>query len=178
MQQQSKQRFNPRVKIAALSLSAVAFVATAVHEGYTDEAVIPVKGDVPTFGFGMTTHSDGTRVQMGDRTDPVSALKRKLEYVQQAEGRIKQCVTAPVSQTEFDLLMDFSYQYGTGALCRSSIVRHTNAERYADACKAYLEYRFVAGYDCSTLVGGKPNKRCWGVWTRQQERHQKCMGQL
>ncbi len=41
----------------------------------------------------------------------------------------------------------------------------------AGACEAYLQYRFVAGYDCST----PGNRRCMGVWTRQQERYSACM---
>jgi hypothetical protein len=43
---------------------------------------------------------------------------------------------------------------------------------YAGACKALLFYKFSAGYDCST----PGNKRCYGVWTRQIDRHSKCMG--
>ena len=55
---------NAKIAVAAMSLSAAAFVGLAVHEGYTDRAVIPTKGDVPTVGFGSTRHEDGSRVQM------------------------------------------------------------------------------------------------------------------
>jgi len=44
-----------RRTVAALTLSAAALVGIVLHEGYTDRAVIPVKGDVPTIGFGTTT---------------------------------------------------------------------------------------------------------------------------
>ena len=54
--------------------------------------------------------------------------------------------------------------------------RETQAGNYAQACDAYLLYRFAAGYDCSTLVNGQPNKRCWGVWDRQLKRHAACTG--
>ena len=30
-------------------------------------------------------------------------------------------------------------------------------------------------YDCKQMVGGKPNRICWGVWTRAQARFDKCM---
>lgn len=159
-----------RLPIAALTLSASALVALFVHEGYTDKAVIPVKGDVPTNGFGSTTKEDGTPVKEGDTTDPVSAAKRTLAYTQKAEGRFKQCVTAPLSQAEFDLYMNFSYQYGTGAFCKNFAPK-LNAGDYEGACKTLLEFRFVDKYDCST----PGNKRCYGVWTRQLERYQTCM---
>ena len=44
-----------RRTVAALTLSAAALVGIVLHEGYTDRAVIPVKGDVPTIGFGTTS---------------------------------------------------------------------------------------------------------------------------
>jgi GH24 family phage-related lysozyme (muramidase) len=165
----------PRKAIATLSLSAAALVALVVQEGYTDRAVIPVKGDVWTLGNGSTTHIDGTRVREGDTTTPVKALVRTLAYVQDQDMRIKRCVTAPLHQEEYDLMADFGYQYGINTLCFSSIVLKANAGDYVGSCKAYLLYRYVNKYDCSTLVNGQPNKRCWGVWTRQLERYQKCM---
>ena len=45
---------NQRYAVASLTLSAAAFVSLLVSEGYTDKAIIPVKGDVPTYGFGTT----------------------------------------------------------------------------------------------------------------------------
>ena len=52
-----------RRAVAALTLSAAALVGIVLHEGYTDRAVIPVKGDVPTIGFGTTSG-----VKIGDTT--------------------------------------------------------------------------------------------------------------
>lgn len=164
-----------RSAIAGMSVSALAFVALVGHEGYTDRAVVPVKGDRPTVGFGSTFREDGSPVQMGDTITPQKAIARSLAHISNDEQGIKECVTAPLSQAEYDLMVDFSYQYGTGALCKSSIARAANAGNYQQSCAGYLQYKFVAGYDCSTLVDGMPNKRCWGVWARSKERFHKCM---
>jgi GH24 family phage-related lysozyme (muramidase) len=163
-----------RIAVAALSLSAAAFAGLVTHEGWTEKAIIPVKGDRPTVGFGSTFRDDGTPVQMGDTITPVPAIKRSLAHIQKDELGIKACVTAPLTQAEYDLMVDFAYQYGVPTLCKSSIVRRANAGDYEGSCRAYLLYRFVARYDCST----PGNRRCAGVWTRQQERHSTCMGQL
>lgn len=162
-----------RLATGLLSLSAVALVGLASKEGYTDKAVIPVKGDVPTVGFGSTTRLDGSAVQMTDTTTPVKALQRTLAYIQTAEAGFKGCVKAPLTQGEYDIYLDFGYQYGMPTLCASSMVKHLNAGRYAEACGALLLYRNVAGFDCST----PGNKRCGGVWTRQLERHAACMAE-
>jgi len=165
-----------RTQIAALSLSAAALVGLAVHEGYTDKAVIPTQGDRPTVGFGSTFKEGGAPVKMGDTTNPVQALQRSLAHIQKDEAGVKNCVTAPLFQHEYDTMVDFAYQYGTQALCKSSIVRLANAGDYTGSCNAYLRFRYAAGYDCSTKVNGQPNRRCWGVWTRQLERQKKCLG--
>ena len=160
-----------RIAIAALSLSAAAFVGRAVHEGYSDVAIIPTINDRPTVGFGSTFREDGTPVQLGDRTTPVQALQRTLAYTVKADAKLKTCVKVPLYQVEFDLLSDHGYQYGVGSTCNSVMVRRVNAGDYAGSCRGYLEYKFAAGYDCST----PGNTRCRGVWERSKWRYEQCM---
>lgn len=163
-----------RTTIAALSLSASALVGLALHEGYTSTAVIPVAGDVPTVGFGSTVREDGSAVRMGDTITPPQALARTLAHIQKDEVGIKRCVTAALTQVEYDLMVDFAYQYGVPTLCKSSMVKHANAGNYAASCAAYLKYKYVAGHDCST----PGSRRCPGVWARSQQRHAACVAGL
>ena len=76
-----------RINIAALSLSATALVAMALHEGYREEAYIPVPGDVPTIGFGTTQD-----VELGDKITPERALIRLLKDANKFESAIQTCV--------------------------------------------------------------------------------------
>jgi lysozyme len=155
-----------RMQVAALTLSAAGFVGILTSEGYTDHAIIPVKGDVPTIGFGTTQG-----VKMGDRTTPVQAVQRALLDASKYEGAIKRCVTVPLSQTEYDLWVDFSYNVGPTAFCSSQAVRHLNQQQYRAACDQILRWRYVKGHDCST----PGNRVCPGLWTRRQEAHAKCV---
>ena len=161
---------HPRIVVAALSLSAAGFLGIAVQEGYTDRAVVPTKNDRPTVGLGSTFRDDGSPVQMGDTITPVQAIKRSVTHIARDEAGLKQCVTGPMHQAEYDVLVDFAYQYGVRATCASSMVRHINSGRYPEACEAYKLYRFSGGYDCS--VPG--NRICAGVWSRNLERSAKC----
>jgi len=165
-----------RLPIAALVLSAAGFASIVVNEHYTEKAVIPTKNDRPTVGLGSTFRDDGTPVQMGDTITPVAAIVRSVNHISKDESGLKRCVAAPMSQAEYDILVDFAYQYGVPTACASSMVLYTNAGRYVDACNAYTRYRFSGGYDCSTRINGKPNKRCWGVWQRSLDRQRKCLG--
>lgn len=161
-----------RIAVGALALSASAFVALIQHEGYTDNAVVPVKGDVPTVGFGTTKRDDGTPVRMGDKTTPVRAVVRAAAHVSSEEERFRASLPGvALHQAEYDLYLDFLYQYGSGTWANSSMRRHLLAGEHRKACDALLLYRKVSGYDCST----PGNRRCPGVWSRQQERHEKCL---
>lgn len=173
-----------RIAVGLLSLSAAAFVGRIAHEGYVNDAMIPTQGDVPTYGFGSTVKDDGQRVKLGDRTDPVKAVRTALVHFQRDESRLKSCIGPDVklSQVEFDVYSDLAYNIGTTNFCTNPktggpgvIVRKLRAEDYRGGCQSILEYRYAAGYDCSTLVNGQPNKRCYGVWKDRLRLHQQCM---
>lgn len=167
-----------RIAVAALGLSMAGFIGITMKEGYTDKAVIPTKGDVPTLGFGSTVHEDGRRVQMGDTTTPVRALRTAQAHIARDEAKFRDSLPGvSLTQGEYDLYLDFTYQYGIGNWQQSGMRRNLLAGNYTAACNALLRYRFAAGYDCSTTINGQPNRRCWGVWTRQQERHAKCLAE-
>lgn len=160
-----------RSAIAGIVLSASALVGLIIHEDYTESAVIPTKNDRPTVGFGSTFRDDGSPVQMGDKIRPPQAVARTLAHIQKDEGRVKQCVKVPLSQAEYDLMIDFSYQYGAKALCASTMVREANLGNYEASCRGYLLYKRSGGFDCST----PGNKICSGVWARSQSRYRRCM---
>lgn len=161
-----------RIIVAALSLSAMGLVGLAMDENYVGQAMIPTKGDVPTLGFGSTTHADGRPVRLGDTTTPSKALARTLQYIQVDETDMRKTLEGvALHQAEYDVYIDWRYQYGATAWRNSSMLRELRAGNYPAACQALLKYRFSAGYDCST----PGNRVCAGVWTRQIKRHAACM---
>ncbi|UJW20793.1 MULTISPECIES: glycoside hydrolase family protein [Pseudomonas] len=165
-----------RVAVGLLTMSLAGFGAWKASEGFTDVAVIPTKGDVPTIGHGSTRWEDGTPVKMGDTITRQRAdiLARTLNS--QAEKQFAASLSGvKLHQEEFDLYMDFVGQYGIGNWRSSSMRRDLLAGNYAQACNDLLKWKRAAGYDCSTKINGKPNTRCWGVWQRQLDRHAKCL---
>ena len=148
-----------RKQIATISLSATALVALLLHEGYRENAYTPLAGDVPTIGFGTTSG-----VKLGDRTNPEKALNVALRDVQGFEGAIKSCVTVPLTQYEYDAFVSLSYNIGSNAFCRSTLVKQLNAGDYAGACNQILRW---------DQFQGKP---LTGLTKRRQEEHKKCLG--
>lgn len=160
-----------RVTVAALSFSAIGFAGIVAHENYTQSAIVPTVNDRPTVGFGSTFREDGSPVQLGDTITPPKAVQRSIAHIGKDERGLKRCIKEPMSQVEYDILVDFTYQYGVQAACASAMVRNINAGNYKAACQSYTLYRYSGGYDCST----PGNRRCWGVWSRNLERQSKCL---
>lgn len=160
-----------RVSVGLLTVSLAGFGAWKASEGFTDAAVIPTKGDVPTIGHGSTRYEDGKPVKMGDTiTRPRAELLARNLMTQDERQFAASLPGVKLHQVEFDLYMDFTGQYGIGNWRSSSMRRDLIAGEYAQACADLLKYRYAAGFDCST----PGNKRCWGVWSRQIERNAKC----
>ena len=160
-----------RVSVGLLTVSLAGFGAWKASEGFTDTAVIPTKGDVPTIGHGSTRYEDGKPVKMGDTiTRPRAELLARNLMTQDERQFAASLPGVKLHQVEFDLYMDFTGQYGIGNWRSSSMRRDLIAGEYAQACTDLLKYRYAAGFDCST----PGNKRCWGVWSRQLERNAKC----
>lgn len=161
-----------RVAVTLLTMSLAGFGAWKANEGFTDTAVIPTKGDVPTIGHGSTRWEDGTPVRMGDTITRQRAEVLARTLNSQAEKEFAASLPGvKLFQDELDLYMDFVGQYGMGTWRAGSPRRSLLAGDYVQACHNLLKYKYAAGYDCST----PGNRRCWGVWARQLERHSKCM---
>lgn len=172
-----------RVLVTALALSAAGFAAWVASEGSSPVVVvageellaahIPTQGDVPTIGHGATRYEDGRPVRLTD--PPITRTRAELlarNLLSVDERRFQASIPGvALHQAEYDLYVDFIGQYGIGNWRSSSMRRHLLAGDYVAACNALLRYRFAAGFDCST----PGNRRCAGVWARQQERHRKCM---
>lgn len=83
-----------------------------------------------------------------------------------------------LTQREFDVALDFIYNFGRAAWERSSMRRELllttvgtpeqRHQHYLNACNAYLKWRFVAGKDCSK------DKSCTGVYKRTLWRSSVC----
>lgn len=148
-----------RIAVGALSLSAAGLVTLWNYEGWTDMAVIPVKGDVPTVGPGLTQRPDGSPVQMGDRITPLQGANRSLAHIQKDESGIKRCIKVPLSQGEYDAAVQLAYNIGVERFCKSTVARRFNAGDYAGACDAFLMWNKFQGRELRGLTERRKRER-------------------
>lgn len=151
-----------RMVLAAVSLSAAGLIGIAAHEGYQDEAYTPVPNDRLTIGFG-----DAQNVKPGQKTDPVRALIRLGSQVSQFEQEMKQCIgNVPMYQHEWDAIISWSYNVGSDAACKSTLVRKLKSLDYAGACAELEKWVYFRGQKLPGLV------------KRRFEERQQCDGKL
>ena len=94
--------------------------------------------------------------------------------VQQFEGALKSCVTVPLAQHEYDALVSFSYNVGSGAFCKSTLVRKLNAGDYHGACAELLRWTRFQGKDCAEPAHAR---LCGGLAKRRQAEYRQCIGE-
>lgn len=155
---------NVRKVITTLVISTAGVTAIVQHEGYKGAAYIPVKGDVPTIGYGSTTYQDGKPVKMGDtitREKAENLLQGKLKVF---EKGVKNCVKVPLFQNEFDAYVSLSYNIGITAFCQSTLVKKLNNYDYEGACVEILRWDKFKG---TTLKG---------LTNRRQQEYSMCIG--
>lgn len=153
-----------RVAVASLALAASTLVGMALHEGYTDNTVIPVPGDVPTYGFGTTRKADGTPLKMGEKTTPTRALVDLLRDATKFEQAVKRCAPVPMHPYEFQAYVSFTYNVGESAFCNSTLAKKLRAGDYEGACKELLRWNKVKGVEIR------------GLTNRRNDEYQMCIG--
>lgn len=160
---------NPRLIVASLTLSASALIGITQYEGYRDTAYIPVKGDVPTIGFGQTKG-----VKLGDTTTPQRALVALLDDANRHSNGIKKCISAPLYQHEFDAYASLAYNIGVPAFCSSSIPKKLKEGKYQEACNTILAFNGM----CIKRVAGKCVKKkvLRGLVIRREAEAKTCRG--
>lgn len=171
-----KTQITKRVAVALLTLSASGFGTWKAHEAFRPSPYIPTAGDVPTIGYGSTHYGNGVRVKLDDpplTEDQAARLARSLLSYDEQLFRAS-LPGVELYQHEYDAYVDFIGQYGIGNWYTSSMRRNLRAGQYRAACDSLLLWRRQGGRDCSLPENWGP-QGCGGVWTRQLERHKKCL---
>jgi lysozyme len=144
-------------------------VSLATSEGFRGDTYIPVKGDVPTIGFGET-HG----VKAGQHIDPVRALIMLNNDVDVVKHElVKKCMDMPLSFGEEQAVLDLAYNEGANTVC----YRHANPDEgptmlvtkfragdYAGGCLELLSFNHFHGHTLASLTA------------RRQRNYNTCVG--
>jgi len=151
-----------RALVAGLVISVGGIIGIAQYEGFRSNAYDDGVG-VQTIGFGTTKG-----VKKGDTITVTRALMRLSEDVGTYENAMRWCIgNVPLYQYEWDAYVSLVYNIGTGAFCRSTLVKklHRQPPDYKEACKQILRWNRAGGRILRGLV------------KRRQKEYRQCMGE-
>lgn len=136
-------------------VAALAVAVVGAHEGLRTQAYRDAV-DAPTVCYGETRG-----VRMGQRyTKPEcdAMLARRLDEF--ADG-MERCMPSARAMPErrYVAHLSLSYNIGTGAFCRSSVVRLTNAGHVREGCDAFLKWDRAGGRPLAGLTRRRREER-------------------
>lgn len=102
---------------------------------------------VPTIGWG---HTRG--VKRGDTCTQAQADAWLLEDIQNAVAAVNRLVTVPLTQHEFDALVDFTFNAGQGNFASSTMLRKLNAGDKHGAAAEFARWDMSGGAHMAGLA--------------------------
>jgi len=119
-----------------------------------------------TIGYGSTRYHDGRPVKPGDKlASEQQADALFSNTLGQYADAVNQYVKTPLTQNQFDALVSFTYNEGTGALKHSTLLKKLNEEDYAGAADQFLVWNKITDPKtgekviCETLVARRREER-------------------
>lgn len=110
-------------------------------EGFRSRTYQDVAG-FSTIGYG---HRLLRHESFPDAISEAQALDLLAADVHRAEQAVERLVKVPLTQGQFDALVDFCFNLGAGRLASSTLLKALNAGRYTDAGEQLLRWDLAAG---------------------------------
>ena len=109
-------------------------------EGFSSSPYLcPAK--IPTIGYGSTRYPDNRKVSLTDNPITKEEATTYLRFdVIDAEKLVTKSVTVPLTQGQFDALVDFVYNLGSGAFLGSTLLKVLNNGEYSTASNEFIKW--------------------------------------
>lgn len=125
-------------------------------EGYMAKTYLDVAG-YPTIGYGhlITTSEKLAGTFKNKVLSEEEATKLLKQDVVKTEQSINRLVKVPLSQNQFDALVDFVFNLGEGALTKSTLLKKLNNKEYDVVPSEMLKWNKAKNPKTGTLVENK-----------------------
>lgn len=139
---------------AALTVSPDGIALIKEFEGFSANAYPdPGTGNLPiTIGYGSTTDEQGRPIARDAVWTRERAEARLSAHVAEFAHGVANLVSNKATQPQFDALVSFAYNVGTGALGKSTLLRLHRAGDYAGAASEFAKWVNAGGRVLPGLV--------------------------
>ena len=87
-----------------------------------------------------------------DGCTELQAMQLLALDVASAEHAITWCVKPPLNQNQFDCLVDFTFNLGTGSLLHSTLLQVLNADNYSAVPAELARWTYAGGKQSPDLI--------------------------
>ena len=136
-----------RAAVTALSLSVSGLSYIQQHEGLVLGVYLDPVG-IPTVCYG---HMD-RRLKIGTRYTRAQCEQFLYEDTESAQQAVKDLVTVPLTQNQYDALVSLVFNIGRPAFARSALLKKLNEEDYAGAAQEFPRWVYAKGQKLPGLV--------------------------
>jgi len=130
-----------------MKFSAAGMELLQSSEGFRNRVYLDVAG-LPTIGYGhRLLHSDS----FPNGIDEPQAANLLACDVRDSEQAVQRLVKVPLTQGQFDALVDFTFNLGAARLASSTLLKCLNAGRYDDAAEQLLRWDHAGKNEVAAL---------------------------
>ena len=116
-------------------------------EGFRSRTYLDVAG-IPTIGYGhRLLHPES----FPNGVDEAQANEILLSDLRDAEQAVQRLVKVPLTQGQFDALVDFCFNLGQGRLAASTLLESLNAGQYDAAAQQFLRWDHAGAHESPAL---------------------------
>ena len=130
-----------------MKFSAAGMELLKKSEGFRNRVYLDAAG-LPTIGYG---HRLLNPASFPEGIDEPQAAEILASDVRDAEQAVQRLVTVPLTQGQFDALVDFCFNLGAGKLVSSTLLKILNCGRYDDAAEELLRWDHASGREIAAL---------------------------
>lgn len=112
-----------------------------------------------TIGYGTIKYPNGVRVKKGDVCTKEQALEYFKYDLKEFEETVNNKVEVPINQNQFDALVSLSYNIGSGAFSKSTLLKKLNNKDYKGAADQFLVWNRGGGRVLKGLVRRREAER-------------------
>lgn len=146
--------FGVRRAAATLTLSAAGLASIASHEDVVHRVYLDPAG-IPTACMGHTGNLPAVGTPVSDATCDRLAREDTSSAVRDVQALVK----VPVSQAQFDALVDFDFNTGRHNLATSTLLRKLNAGDCHGAAAEFPRWNKARGKVLTGLVNRRADER-------------------
>lgn len=125
-------------------------------EAYPDPAS---HGEPYTIGVGHTGTVDGIKVHLGMKITSDKSKQIFLNDAKSKENDVNKLLKVTVNQGQFDALVSFTFNFGAGALQKSTLLRYVNSKQFSLASQEFIKWNKGGGKVMNGLTCRRMSER-------------------